>query len=154
MNSRFNFLLIVTIFCSNTVASSGEKIFKDLNSTKYYSFKEIVADKTLSVLFQPNCSACKKQIKNLDCLSNLTKETILVGSLSNEKKVKRSYLKKKTELKAYFVETNKLNDIGFENFLAPQVIFYSAKKNIKFLGYKSCEKIKEKIQEVLNNDEA
>jgi len=135
-------------FSANSNDTKSEKILKNLSSTEFTSFNDTVTDKTLAVLFQPNCSSCKKQIKNLDCLKEVTRKIILVGSLGNENKVRRSYLKKKTSYKGYFTQQSNLEKLGFENDIAPQTIFYSTKKGLKFIGYKSCKNVKKKIEEL------
>ena len=153
MNFNFVLFYFLTLTAFNlaeakTKQVKSEKILKDLSSTMFTSFEESIKDKTLAVLFQPNCSSCKKQIKNLDCLKDITNKVILVGSLANEKRVRRSYLKKKTAFRGYYIEQSNLEKLGFDNDIAPQTIFYSIKKGLKFTGYKSCKKIKKKIEEL------
>ena len=138
------------IIVSQSFAFSSELVYKDLNSTKKTNFKTLIKDNTVSVLFQPNCSACKKQITKLGCLPKNTK-VILVGSLGTEDKVKQAYLKMTAKIKknlpGFYVQKENLKSIGFNANLAPQTIIYSEKGSKKFLGYKSCKSIKKVLED-------
>lgn len=142
----FSFLM-----CQNASALSTEELYKDLNSAKKTNFKTLVKNNTVSVLFQPNCSSCKKQIKSLHCLPQNT-EIVLVGSLGTEDKVKQAYLKitakVQKKLPGFYVRKQNLEKIGFNSNLAPQTIIYSEKGSKKFLGFKSCKTIKKVLEDI------
>ena len=145
------FFIFIFILFLSSFAKQETLILKDLSSTNYSTFNDTMTNKSLAVLFQPGCSSCTKQIKNLDCLKKITSKIVLVGSLDNENKVRRSYLKKKSSFKGYYVSQNNLSQLGFEQNIAPQTIYYSFKGRLKFTGYRSCKKIKTKIEEFHGN---
>lgn len=155
MNSKLilKFTLLSFLFLSPEAFSKQEdkKILKDFSSTQFSSFEEIMKDKTVAVLFQPNCRSCKRQIKNLDCLKEVSSKIVLVGSFGAEEKVRRSYLKKKSEFKGYYINEDLVTSLGFESGIAPQTVYYKSNKALQFVGYKSCKKIVKKIKELDGN---
>ena len=143
------FFIFIFIFFSFRAFTDQafDKNLKDLSSTKFLSFKELMKNKTVAVLFQPNCNSCKKQIKRLDCLNEVASKIVLIGSFGTEEKVRRSYLKKKSAFKGYYINGDQVTKLGFESDIAPQTIYYSSGKPLQFIGYKSCEKIKRTIKD-------
>ena len=146
------FLFVISfslIAASQSLSFTTDLVYKDLNSAKKTDFKTLIKENSVSVLFQPNCSACKKQIAKLNCLPKNTK-LILVGSLGTEDKVKQAYLKMtakiKNKLPGFYVQKENLEHLGFNSNLAPQTIIYSEKGSKKFLGFKSCKTIKKVLE--------
>ena len=145
MSTNFKTIFILTLFTFTANLSFGsEKILKEFMTTEYSSPEDVIKEKTLVVLFQPGCRACKKLIKNLDCVKNYTDNIVLIGSFGSEEKLQKTYLKRKVDYKGYYVNEDKVISLGFEEGIAPQAIFKSGGKQISFIGNKSCKKL-EKI---------
>lgn len=157
MNSRLThiFLLLALGFTGTKAFSKNydinQKVLKDFSSTRFFSVHEIIKKNNFAVLFQPNCSSCKRQIKDLDCLKDLVSEVVLVGSFGTIKNVRRSYMKKNTDFKGFYIASEQVSRLGFEEGIAPQSIYYSKDKSLRFTGYESCKKIAKKIRELNGN---
>lgn len=149
INFNYYIVFFILIFSLESISKSNEEIYKDLSSTKKFGFEALIENNSVSILFQPNCSSCKKQISKLRCLPKNTKIT-LVGSLGTEDQIKQTYLKLKAQIKqnhpGFYVQTEDLNIIGFNSNLAPQTIIYKDNKSVKFLGFKKCKFIKEALE--------
>ncbi len=147
MNSKFfiSTLFVFTLCSQNLFAKDELKVLKDLNSSKSFSVDEILTKGTLAVLFQPNCGACKKQIKRLECLKETVDKIVLIGSFKHDRKVLRSYLKKKTNFKGYYISKDNYESLGFEEGITPQSIFFNPKNETHIIGYKACKDIKSEI---------
>jgi hypothetical protein len=150
-NIFISILFALSLFSQNLFAKDEPKILKDLNSSKSFSVDEVLTKGTLAVLFQPRCGPCKKQIKRLECLKDTVDKIVLIGSFKSERKVLRSYLKKKTKFKGYYISKDKYQSLGFEEEVTPQSIYFNPKNEVHIIGYKTCEDIK---SEILNTAKA
>gem|GEM_PF-5880597 len=149
-NSKlFISILFAFTFCSQNLFAKEElKVLKDLNSSKSFSMDEVLTKGTFAVLFQPNCGACKKQIKRLECLKDTVDKIVLIGSFKRERKVLRSYLKKKTNFKGYYISKDHYQSLGFEEGVTPQSIYFNPKNETHIIGYKACKDIKSEILKI------
>ena len=124
----------------------AEPSLLSLSDVHRVSLSEIKKDRSLVVVFQPDCSSCKKQIHDLSCLEK-DHFIRLVGMGGSEKALRIEYRKMKTSYPAYLADASVLKALGVESTITPQIILWRWGKQKKSFGYKKCEEYRSMIRE-------
>lgn len=106
----------------------------ELNSTKPKIF----------VVFQKDCHACRKQVKELECLSEQA-DTFLVGSFSSEKDLRKEYRTFNSNLKGVYGDQAFKRMFNINEKITPQIIFSKGSKYKFNLGRLACNEILKKL---------
>jgi|FLYM01.1.fsa_nt_gi hypothetical protein len=129
-------MIYMTLILAVGSLFANEVQLKSLTSAETVSLNELIQDEaTLMVLFQRDCVACKKQIKDLDCFSD--RKIVLLGSFSSEESLRKEYLKMRVKHPSYMIQPSDLKNIGVSEAMTPQLIDMKLKK-ISY-GYQSCK---------------
>ncbi len=120
---------------------SASPFLKSLTDSSTIKLQELKITPTIFVLFQPNCSFCRKQVKDLKCLKKKYR-IVLLGAFAAEKELRDEYLKTGVSFPAYFVSSDVLKQFDIRSKATPQ-IYYSEKGSTPIsIGFKKCEELK------------
>lgn len=146
MKVFLSFLLPLILTCIKLQAaepSSDMPILESLTELKYLSFQQAFNNNDIIMLFQPDCSVCKAQIRELKCLDAIK----LLGTNGSKDKLSSEYKRFKTKLPAYAITLKELKKINPKfRMITPQYFQVAIDKNenltLRNLGYgfKKCEK--------------
>jgi hypothetical protein len=127
--------------------TSDSYILESLTELHHLSFQQAFKANDLIMLFQPDCSACKAQIKELSCLNQIK----LLGTNGSKERLQKEYLRFKSKLPGYSVNFKDLKQINPKlKMITPQFFLVSKDENenlrLKNLGYgyKKCSALKTK----------
>lgn len=137
-------LLLTCVKLQALAPASDTPVLESLTELKYLSFQQAFKNNDIIMLFQPDCSVCKAQIKELNCLKAIK----LLGTNGSKDKLSTEYKRFKTKLPAYTMTLKDLKKIN-PNFktITPQYfqVAVDSYENIslKNLGYgfNKCEKL-------------
>jgi len=104
---------------------------------------EMLSKPTLFMIFQPNCSACHLQVRDLQCLKNKY-EVILIGAYSSESSLRQEYRRMGRSYESYLGEDAFLKALNAKQGLTPELIMYKKKKSQHLLGLTPCTEIAQK----------
>ena len=92
------------------------------------------------VVFQKQCSACRRQVKDLQCLKKIA-DVVLVGSFSTEAELRKEYKSFNTEVIGLYGDKDFKKHFGLSLEATPQLIIQVGQKDFKVLGFKACSQI-------------
>jgi len=96
------------------------------------------------VVFQKNCDACRKQVSDLDCLSDTTK-VFLLGMFSTEDDLRTEYRRFGSSSPGFYGDTEAKKRLGIQQRLTPQIIIRGKSSKVALQGYRPCEAIAKMI---------
>lgn len=117
---------------------------KSLTSSSLKNVPEKPYLSEVVILFQPQCSACFQQVKQLSCLNPSLKVRVM-GAFANEKTLHSEYMKKYSEFEGVQASQNFLNKYSVEYGLAPQVLVMRDNRYKLLKGLQSCQAIRNAI---------
>jgi len=136
-----NFLLLILV----TPLLLAATHIKKLNNSQTVSLHEITGSQNLAIVFQQNCVACQKQVKDLKCLEG-DYNIILLGAFSSEKALRTEYLKMKVSYPAYYASEDILKTLGVHQVITPQILGFSEELTTVFTGYRNCRDLHRMLQ--------
>ncbi len=110
---------------------------KSLTSAETKKLSSLQKPPSLILLFQSNCQACKKQIKDLYCLEDKIRIQ-LFASQGSEKELQREYLGFHVDYPAFYASEDILKALDIREDSTPQILYQGEDKKMRFLGYQSC----------------
>ncbi len=131
-------LFLLSSFAQPTV-SFDLRSLKDVSSNR---FEVPGASPQLFLVFQADCFACRRQVKQLGCLDL---PIHLLGAFSAEQALRAEYSKMGTPLPAYFANTDTLASLGITQQLTPQLLLVKHNRNLLFQGLIPCKTIKDAL---------
>jgi len=126
--------------------ASTQIILRSLSDVSTQKIKLRSDKPSLFVVFQKDCSACRRQIKNLKCIDDSV-NVVLVGSFSNEKDLRVEYSKFGSRFVGVYGDRSFRKKFRIREDVTPQLIFATAKRQDVHLGFLSCESVLKKIKE-------
>ena len=109
-------LLLVTLTLEASV------FIKNLKNSETKKLESLISGKSLTIIFQPNCSACKHQVQSLSCIKEDIK-ILLLGAFSNEKKLLKEYQKFKVNYPSFYASKDILKKLKITSSATPQIIY-------------------------------
>ena len=139
---------------SETQADVYKQPLKSLADTSKFSLADVSDKPLVSVIFQPDCSWCDKQIKQLISYQNAcegTFDTVLVGALGKRQQLKRELNRYSVDLPALQSNAKFLRKVG-KIKATPVVLFYDEKGELlgRNRGYLESVRM-QKALEILTN---
>lgn len=113
MKLYLNFFLFYFFFLNGGMLQaevSDRLTLRSLRSFSSKTFELSKMEKSLFILFQEDCSSCKRQIEEVKKISSY--KVILLGSFVSEKTLRRMALSFDKNLKVYYLPKEKLNVFG------------------------------------------
>ncbi len=100
------------------------------------------------IVFQKDCPACYKQIKDLNCLKKFA-NIFLIGSFSNEADLRREYQKFNSNFPGFYGDTAFKQFFKINMNLTPQIIINTTHGYQLTLGGLSCSRIAQTLNSFL-----
>jgi len=116
---------------------------EDLKSYTPFKTDKFLGKESLWILFQPNCSSCKKQLNDLDCLSKDT-PIIALGVNAGRKKLNKALRPVKKRASLLSLKASPALKTYLNTVVTPSLLFVNNKGELKKLinGRKSCKSLK------------
>ena len=140
-------MMFLLIALSSFIFSESSLI--SLTDVSRLSIEQIKNEKTLVMIFQKDCSSCKKQVRELSCMEE-DYSIKLIGVLGSEKELRKEYLRMKKVYPAYYGNSKALNELEITPSVTPQLITWYKGKIVSFIGYKTCREYKKLFKDVKN----
>ena len=151
LDSKFQNLLFFVIFfttlhptlllASNSILGSPFDL-ESLTASEFVPLTKAFEDKDVIMLFQPDCSACKAQIQNLNCLNSVK----LLGTHGTKERLKDEYIRFKSSYPAFRISTKDLQALSPKLKIVTPQFFQVDKGSLDTLrlrnlgfGLKKCE---------------
>ncbi|MCJ8276317.1 MAG: hypothetical protein HRT44_08665 [Bdellovibrionales bacterium] len=132
------FSIITIVLISISWADTSVISLSDVQHTKV---SELTRGNNLLIAFQPDCSSCKKQIKDLSCLDKDYKIS-LIGIASSEQALRKEYRKLRTPYPAFYASPQAMMEFGLSDSVTPQILIWKNETPQLFYGYKRCREYK------------
>jgi len=125
---------------------------RGLGKAPTVTMQSLMKGKTVWILFRPDCSACKLQMKSLDCLEDLSKVRIVgidAGERELYREAKRFEVLKKMKPQQsgpFYGDGDVLKHLDVKHNYSPQLLFFAeGKKLVHHLGALECQKLRQVI---------
>ena len=99
------------------------------------------------MVFKKDCSACRQQVKDLNCLDTDT-DVLLVGSFSTEAELRQEYQSFHIDLPGLYGDSDFKSFAKLKSDVTPQVIISHNYQIKNMIGLQPCHKIKTQLQKV------
>lgn len=127
---------------------------KNINSAEHQLIEDVFENQDIVMLFQPDCSVCKSQIQEMQCLPTYK----LLGTNGSEQKLSEDYIRFKTKAPVFMIHLKQLQKLNPKLQIVTPQFFYIFKntegtlrfKNLGF-GYKKCDDLKTQISSLKNH---
>ena len=140
-------LLCVALFLVSGSGFANQPVeLRSLNSNQTIQWaRDNAKGSELFVYFQADCLSCRQQAKQLGCLSDQV-VVRFVGAKSKAKGLRKAALRMGVLNRAFIVDEAGLRTYGFNEPVTPQMAFYGTNTKSHWIGYKSCEEIKNIVE--------
>lgn len=101
------------------------------------SLVELKKPTSLLLVFQENCTACRRQLADLSCLPSSV-SVYLLGAFSPRAALVQEYKKMNVSYPAYFLSSAGIRDLALSSAGTPQIVIYGARKQRRWFGYQNC----------------
>lgn len=132
-------ILMLTIISVCASASSTPKL-RSLSDVSIKDFNLDVKKNEVFIIFQKNCTACRQQIADIQCLSSLA-QIILIGAFSSENELRLEYRRMGSNYPAFFINSDFEEYFKVQDKMTPQIIFNHKKEPLIVRGYTTCDKL-------------
>lgn len=130
----------ILFFFLSFLSFASDLSIRSLDSAETLPLKDVLKEKTIAVLYQSDCSSCRIQISQLDCLED-DYNIVLLGGFSSEKKLRLEKLKYHKKYKAYLADNEILKALKVDRKATPQTFIFESKRALKVIGRKKCSDI-------------
>lgn len=117
-------------------------MLKSLERAETKPLKSLLKENVALVIFKTNCSSCRAQIKDLDCLVGKYKVN-LIGAYDSEQQLRKDYIKYYKKYDSYYGDPLALVALRINDRATPQTLLIKDGKITKVMGQKSCKKLLE-----------
>lgn len=132
------------LFLALDVKASTAFLMRSLSDSSQKSFQFSQLKPSLFIIFQSDCTACKKQILTLTCLDKKT-PVYLLGAFQPEITLRKEYKTWQPPFPAYYADQKVLQIFAIQDKLTPQIFIYRKEKLFKLIGLQKCHTIKKHL---------
>lgn len=143
-----NKLVLLTLI-THSVTSFGDASPNGIQLKNLFSNETVMwtrhktSGPELFVYFQPDCLSCRRQAKQLQCM---TEEAVIiryVGARSAEKELRQESSRMGVQGRAFGVTERDLSGLGFSEPATPQGALFLGNQVKRWLGAKNCEEVRQ-----------
>gem|GEM_PF-3139778 len=134
-------VVLIVMFLTVTDSKADSLRLRSLQDSSSVNLRSLKKEQNrVFIVFQKQCSACRKQVKELTCLKKVA-DVVLVGAFSTEAELRKEYKAFSTEIVGLYGDKDfkKRFDLNIE--ATPQIIVQVGQKSFKVLGLKTCVQI-------------
>lgn len=121
-------------------ASASTLKLRSLSDVSIHEVKTSPSSPTVFLIFQKDCHACRKQVKDLRCIASQSK-VVLVGMFSSEGDLRVEYKQFNSQWPGLFGGSDFKKKFNIKNDLTPQILIVQNEKRHLITGLTPCKKI-------------
>ncbi len=134
----------LVFFSTCSVNALSLRSLIDASVVNFYNMKGV----SVIILFQKDCIACKKQVRDLSCLDKKT-NIFLVGTFSQDSDLRTEYKSFNSNYPGLYGDSDFLSKFSITKKITPQILVLNNNlKSKHIMGRRPCSEIASEVKKV------